>query len=111
MNRVDGVCWCGRPSHDDLIDGCVGDRLLHAMFGPPTMETMIRSAILMCGDLLALAASDDEESATAAQAVIDANPIPGPSIEMDRRILELAGMDVTADNVRSIRARYGGEAT
>ncbi|WP_068059182.1 hypothetical protein [Nocardia xishanensis] len=66
---------------------------------------MISTAITMYGDLLALAVDGNEEAA----ALIAANPIPEPSIETDMSILKLAGMDVSAEDVRSLRAWYGGE--
>jgi hypothetical protein len=98
------TCWCGRPSHNDLLDGCVGDGFLQAMFAPPDFNTMIKTMILMYGDLLAMAADGDEQAAQ----FIRENPLPKPSVEQDRAMLRLAGMDVTADDVRSMRAHYGG---
>jgi hypothetical protein len=102
MGCMTGECWCGRPAHDDLIGNCVGDSFLRAMFGPPTLTTIIRGMITMYGDLLALACEGDEVAA----AVIRDNPIPPPSIETDKAMLRMAGMDVSDDDVRSLRAHY-----
>ncbi|MFF4026907.1 hypothetical protein ACFYY5_29065 [Nocardia elegans] len=96
-------CWCGRPSHPDLLDGCVGDLFLQAMFGPPTLNTMISNMITAYGDIVVRAVEGDEEAA----AYIHANPIPKPSIEQDQTMLKLAGMDVTADDIESLRDWYG----
>lgn len=95
-------CWCGRPAHDDLLDGCVGDKLLRAMFGPPDLNTMISTMITMYGDLVGLACDGDEE----AIAMIRENPIPEPSIEMDQAMLRVFGMDVSDEDIRSLRRHY-----
>ncbi len=72
------------------------------MFGPPTVESMILTAVTMYGDLVALAMSGDEE----ALAVIRANPLPKPDIETDKATLRLAGMDVSDADVQSLRDWY-----
>ncbi|MGY2019382.1 hypothetical protein [Nocardia gipuzkoensis] len=95
-------CWCGRPAHDDLLDGCVGDKFLRAMFGPPDLNTMLVTMMSMYGDLVGMAYEGHEE----AIAMIRDNPIPGPSIEMDQAMLRLAGMDVSDEDIRSLRRHY-----
>lgn len=99
------LCWCGRPSHPDLIDGCVGDLFLQAMFGPPSLNAMISGMIATYGDIFVHALEGDEDAA----GYIAANPIPQSSIELDQTMLRLAGMDVTTDDVRSLREWYGAK--
>jgi hypothetical protein len=94
-------CWCGRPTHADLLDGCVGEPFLRSLFGPPTVESLILSAVTMCGDLVALAVEGDEQAAAIVQQYM--SEIPKPAIEDDRHFLRLAGMDVTAEDMQSIR--------
>jgi hypothetical protein len=107
---LDG-CWCGRPPHDDLLDGCVGDRFLHAMFGPPTVESMILAAITMYGDLLAMAVVGDATRLVpfgeTPESILNAvRPDTEPDIETDKAMLRLAGMDVTDADIESLRDRY-----
>lgn len=63
---------------------------------------MLRSMITMYGDLLAAAVHGDQD----VMAVIRANPLPEPTIELDRAMLRMAGMDVSDDDVRAFRERY-----
>lgn len=93
------VCWCGRPPHDDLLDGCLGDPFLRALFGPPSVNAIIGQMVAAYGDLVAMALDDVEWAAE----IIAANPIPEPTISMDRAFLRMAGMDVSDDDVRSLR--------
>ncbi len=103
---IEGQCWCGRPVHNDLLDGCVGDRFLRSMFGPPSVDALIYASILMYGDLVALAADGDEQAA----AIIAENPAHEPDIEpdieTDKAMLRAAGMDVSNDAIRSLREHY-----
>lgn len=99
-------CWCGRPLHNDLIDGCVGDGFLRAMFGPPSLNTMIGMMVSAYGDLTWQAFNGDEEAA----AVIAANPLPGPDMATDRAMLRAAGMNVSDDDIRALRAWYWPDA-
>ncbi|MBF6326497.1 hypothetical protein IU451_28775 [Nocardia cyriacigeorgica] len=97
------VCWCGRPPHDDLLDGCLGDPFLRALFGPPGLDDLIYSAITMAGDLIASAGDDPQLLAAIMK---NLPPVPQPSISMDRAFLRMAGMDVSDDDIRSLRDWY-----
>jgi hypothetical protein len=56
----------------------------------------------MYGDLLASATEGDAQ----ALAFIAEHPMPGPDIETDKAMLRMAGMDVSDDDIRSLRAWY-----
>ncbi|MFE7744458.1 hypothetical protein [Nocardia sp. NPDC057455] len=80
----------------------MGDGFLRAMFGPPSLNALVFSAVLMYGDLFAAATDGDEQ----ALAFIAEHPVPGPDIETDKAMLRMAGMDVTDDDIRSLRDWY-----
>ncbi|MFE5290427.1 hypothetical protein ACFRAQ_36235 [Nocardia sp. NPDC056611] len=96
------ACWCGRPFHEDLVDGCVGEVFLRAMFGPPSAAALISMAVTAYGDLVSMSLEGDEW----ATAFIRENPIPEPSIGLDQAMLSAAGMDVSADDIRALRDWY-----
>jgi len=79
------------------------DALLSAMFGPPTVNSMLMSMMSMYGDLVAMAMDGDE----AAQRAIDENPIEPPTVQQDIHMLWLMGIDVTEAEVLEIREHYG----